>query len=241
MSSPNRLFTDEELKEFTKDFIELAVEAVDRGEKEKAKQLLQRHQDTKHWIHDHYVFWVTSLLSHIHKKYGEEAAADALKDSYFLPMLGLERARQQLGVKGYIQLWVDCLLRHHSMIPGLKIEEEDDKFVITFGHCGSGGLLIDRYAYGGQMGFGHMKGPGFHTWGETDVPLYCAHCVWVETWSCLLSGEGAQNIVIAKRKLNPGEPCVLYFYKDASKVPDKFKDRIGMNQTYWHEEPKKKV
>lgn len=237
MAKTNRLFTDEELKEFSKDFIMLANEALDRGDIEKAKHWLARHQETKHWIHDHYVYWVTSLLSHIQKRHGEEAAVLALKESYFLPMLGLERTRKELGGKEYIQAWVDGILRHHSMIPGLKIEEDDEKFLFTFGNCGSGGILIDRGAYDGTFGFTRLKKAGPHTWGEENVPIYCAHCAWVEIWSNMLSGDKAQNIVIAKRKLKPGEPCLLYFYKDPSKVPQEFKERIGMNQFYWHETP----
>ena len=118
MTKANRLFTDEELKEFSKDDIMLANEALDRGDIDKARQCLALHQETKHWIHDHYVYWVSSLLSFVYKRFGEEAAADALKESYFVPMLGLEKTRKELGVKAYIQAWVDGILRHHSMIPG---------------------------------------------------------------------------------------------------------------------------
>jgi hypothetical protein len=231
----DRMFTDEQLAEFAKGHIELALEALDRGDIEKAKYWCRRNEETKHWIHDHYVYWVTALLSHIHKRYGEDASVEALKESYFLPILGLEQVRRELGVKAYIEAWVDGILRHHSMIPGLKIEEDADKFIITFGHCGSGGFLIDQGAYGGTFGFVRIKQARPETWGEENVPVYCAHCTWVEIWSNLLSGEKAQNIVIAERKKNPGEPCILHFYKDAGKVPEKFKNRIGMNQYYWHE------
>jgi hypothetical protein len=238
MTDSNRLFTDAELEEFSKGHIELALEALEKGDIEKARYWCQKNEETKHWIHDHYVYWVTSLLSHIQKRYGEDAAVEALKESYFLPILGLERTRKEIGIKAYIKAWVDGILRHHSMIPGLKVQEDDEKFIITFGHCGSGGFLIDQGAYDGTFGFTRIKKARPETWGEENVPVYCAHCTWVEIWSNMLSGEKAQNIVIAERKKNPGEPCILYFYKDASKVPEKFKARIGMNQYYWHERPK---
>ncbi len=240
MKEGNRLFTDEELEEFTKGHIDLALEALEKGDIEKAKHWCKRNEETKNWIHDHYVYWVTSLLTHIVNRYGEEAARDALKESYFLPMLGLEKARKEMGIRTYMETWVDGILRHHRMIPGLKIEEEDDKFIVTFGHCGSGGFLIDQGMYDGMFGFARMKKAGPHTWSEENVPVYCSHCTWVEIWSNMLSGDKAQNIVVAKRKKKPGEPCILHFYKDPSKVPQEFKDRIGMNQLYWHEEPEKK-
>ena len=139
MPQNKRLFTEEELEEFTKGHIEMALAALDKGDIDTARHWCRRNEETKHWIHDHYVYWVTSLLTHIHKRYGEDAVIDALKESYFLPLLGLERTRKEIGVKAYMEAWVDGILRHHSMIPGLKIEEEDDKFIVTFGHCGSGG------------------------------------------------------------------------------------------------------
>lgn len=239
MADTKQLFTKEELAEFTKGHIELALEALEAGDIEKAKHWCKKNEETKHWIHDHYVYWVTSLLSHIMKTFGEDAAKDALKESYFLPMLELERQRKELGPKAYMEAWVDGILRHHNMIPGLKIEEEEGKFIVTFGHCGSGGFLIDQGAYDGTFGFSRFKKAGPHTWGEEDVPVYCAHCAQVEIWSNLLSGNHAQNIVIAKRKKLPGEACVLHFYKEGAKVPVEFIKRVGMKPAYWHEQREK--
>ena len=240
MNDESRLFTDDELEEFSKGHIELALEALENGDIEKAKFWCKRNEETKHWIHDHYVYWVTALLSHIQKKYGEDDAVEALSKTYFLPMMEFERQRKKLGMKAYMEMWVDGILRHHGMIPGLKIEEDDEKFVVTFGRCGSGGFLIDKGMYDGPFGFTRLKQARPETWGQENVPVYCAHCTQVEIWSNLLSGDKTQNIVIAKRKIKPGEPCVLHFYKDAKYVPDKYVERIGLNQIHWHEEPRKK-
>ena len=54
--------------------------------------------------------------------------------------------------------------------------------------------------------------------------------------SAIQSAKDHGGIVIAERKKNPGEPCILHFYKDPKKVPQKYIDRIGMNKKYWHEE-----
>ena len=242
MTKAKRLFTDEELAQLSKGHIEMALEALEEGDIETAKHWCRRNEETKAWIHDHYVYWVTSLLSHIQRKYGEDDAVEALSKSYFLPMLELEKQRKQLGPRAWLEMWVDGILRHHGMIPGLKIEEEDDKFVVTFGRCGSGGFLIDQGMYdNGPFSFTRLSKARPETWGQEDVPVYCAHCTQVEIWSAMLSGEKAQSIVVADRKLKPGEPCVLYFYKDPKYVPDEYLDRIGMNQTFWHEQPREKL
>ena len=236
MTDNNRLFTDKELEEFTKGHIELALEALENNDVEKAKYWCHRNEETKHWIHDHFVYWVTSLLSHIQRTYGEDATIEALSKSYFLPMLEFERKRKELGIKKYMEMWVDGILRHHGMMPGLKIEEDNEKFIITLGRCGSGGFMIDRGDYGGSCGFTRLTKARPETWGEENVPVYCAHCTQVEIWSNLLGGAKAQTIVVAKSKLLPGEPCVLHFYKDPKYVPEKFIARVGLDKTHWHEE-----
>lgn len=236
MADENRLFTEEELEEFSKDHIELALEALENNDIEKARFWCKRNQETKHWIHDHYVYWVTALLSHIQKKYGEDDAVEALSKTYFLPMMEFERQRKKLGMKAYMEMWVDGILRHHGMIPGLKVEEDDEKFVVTFGRCGSGGFMIDRGMLDGSFGFTRLTKARPETWGDENVPVYCAHCTQVEIWSNLLSGDKVQNIVIADRKILPGQPCILHFYKDPKYVPKKFVKRIGLDQVHWHEE-----
>ena len=42
-----KLFTKEELEEFSKDFMGLAMEALEEGDIEKAKQWIRRHDATK--------------------------------------------------------------------------------------------------------------------------------------------------------------------------------------------------
>lgn len=239
MPNSEKLFTNEELAEFSKGHIQLALEALEEGDIEKAKYWCKRNEDTKDWIHDHYVYWVTSLLSHIQRKYGEDDAIDALSKTYFLPMVELEKKRKELGPKVWMEMWVDGILRHHGMIPGLKVEEDAEKFIVTFGRCGSGGFLIDQGMYGdGPFSFTRLKKARPETWGQENVPVYCAHCTQVEIWSALL-GDNAPTIVVADRKINPGEPCITHFYKDPKFVPDEYLERIGMNQTFWHEEPRK--
>ncbi len=229
MKDENRLFTKEELEEFSKGHIDLALEALESGDIEKAKYWCKRHEETKHWIHDHYVYWVTSLLSHIQRTFGEDAAVDALSKCYFLPILELEKQKNKVGMKAYMQMWVDGILRHHGMIPGLKIEEDDEKFIVTFGRCGSGGFLIDQGAYNeGPFGFTRLSKARPETWGQKNVPVYCAHCTQVEIWSAMLSGDKAQTIVVADRKINPGEPCIIAFLQGSQVCTGR------IHRTHWY-------
>jgi hypothetical protein len=114
-------------------------------------------------------------------------------------------------IKTLVDLW-----RQHSAYPGLSIVEDDEKFILTVNPCGSGGRLINMGAYDGALGYKKLKKAGPHTWGETDVPIYCSHCPWVhEIFPIREGGQGAQFWVHASPfPKKPGDPCVHHIYKD---------------------------
>jgi hypothetical protein len=234
-----RIFTKEELQEFSKDFMGLAMEALEKGDIEKAKEWIRRSDQTKDVIHDLYLQWITALLSHIYDNHGEDAAVRAVRDTatagqsgWALPfMKAKETLLREKGFKGYIEFLVD-VWRQHSMYPGTTFEEDDEKITLTMKQCGSGGRLINMGAYEGPFGYRKLKKAGPHTWGEEDLPLYCSHCSWVHEIAPLMyGGEGAQLWVHASPfPKKPGDPCIYYFYKDPKKIPEKYYKRIGMTR-----------
>ena len=76
---------------------------------------------------------------------------------------------------------------------------------------------------------GKLKKAGPHTWGEENVPIYCAHCPIVhEAYPVNVAGPGAQFWIHASPfPKKPGDPCIYYIYKDPTKIPAKYYDRIG--------------
>ena len=234
--SGNRLLSKEKLDEFSKDFMGLAMEALEKGDIEKAKFWIRRQDDTKDIVHDAYLRWVTGLLDRIYKRWGENEAIEALRDSTQVFSVPLARMKTTIieagGVEAWMEIFVD-FMRQHSMYPNVTIEEDDEKFIITMQPCGSGGRLIDAGAYEGPFGYAKIKEAGCHTWGEKDVPIYCAHCPWAqEIWPVTEAGEGGQTHIHASPfPKKPGDPCIHYVYKDPKDIPDKYYDRIGMDKT----------
>ena len=234
-----RIFTNEELEEFSKDFMGLTMEALEQGDIEKAKQWIRRHDGTKDAIHDLYLHWITALLSHIYDNWGEDAAVKAVKETachgqsgWALPIMKVkEQIMQEKGLKGYIE-WIVDLWRQHSMYPGTTFEEDDEKIILTMKQCGSGGRLINMGAYDGAFGYRKLKKAGPHTWGEENLPIYCSHCPWVHEIAPLFyGGPGAQFWVHASPfPKKPGDPCIYHMYKDPDKIPDKYYERIGMTR-----------
>jgi hypothetical protein len=77
-----------------------------------------------------------------------------------------------------------------------------------------------------------LKKAGPHTWGETDVPIYCSHCPWVhEIFPIQEVGQGGQLWVHAVPfPKKPGDPCVYHIYKDPKDIPAKYYERIGLKK-----------
>jgi hypothetical protein len=240
MAEKDRLFTEEELEAFSKDFLGLAIDALEAGDKDKAVYWMRKQDVNKDAIHDLYVNWITGLLSHIYDNYGEDNAVRAVRETacygqsgWALPILKVkEQIIAEKGLKGFIE-WVIDLYREHAMHPGFAVEEDDEKVILILKQCGSGGRLIDAGAYSdAPFGYRKLKKAGPHTWGEENLPIYCSHCAVVHEIAPLFyGGEGAQFWVQASPfPKNPGDPCIYHIYKDPKNIPDKYYERIQMSR-----------
>jgi hypothetical protein len=235
MSNEKRIFTDEKLKEFSKDCMELALEAFEKGDIEKAKYWCQRQDETKNIIHDLYMTWVTALMSYIHEHMGEEDAVKAVRETVKNFSIPLAKAKTEMIKEKGIGAWIEYIVdiwRQHSMYPGFTIEEDDEKFILTMNPCGSGGRLLKMGVYEEPLNFSRLKKAGPHTWGKENLPIYCSHCVWAhEILPLQEGGPGTQFWVhVSPFPEKPGDKCVFHIYKDPGKIPDHYYERIGMKR-----------
>jgi hypothetical protein len=231
LKKSGRIFSQEELNEFSKGFMELAIKAIDDGDYERARYWCQREADTNSLNHDLFVNWVASLLSYIYDALGEEAAVNVTRK-----VLGPKACRMELvdlrkqGPEAWVQWCVD-MWRQHGTDPGLTVEEDDEKFILTI-KCGSGGKMLEMGCYEGQDGYRRLQKRGPQTWGEVGVPIYCGHCSWVhEIIPMELGGQGSQFWVHASPfPQKPGDPCIHHIYKNPEDIPDKYYTRMGLKK-----------
>ncbi|MCX6006251.1 MAG: hypothetical protein NTZ34_03205, partial [Chloroflexi bacterium] len=78
----DRIFTEAELKELGKQTIDLIQEAIDSGDMTRAKKLTQRMYREFYSMHEGFRDTVTTLLSFIGRRFGEEALYDALHEGF---------------------------------------------------------------------------------------------------------------------------------------------------------------
>ena len=225
-----RLFTEPELNDFRKGFSELAIEAIEAGDLEKAKEILRTEHETHNMNHDLFIREITHLYSIIYDELGEEYCMETIKKvTGFSAWPYLVELRKN-DLKGWIK-WCTDMWRQHNPHPDTIVEEDDEKIVLRV-KCGSGGMLVDEGCYEGPDGFNKFKTPTPDTWGETDMPLYCAHCHWVhEVLPVKAGGQGNQywlhETPFPKKK---GDRCVHLIYKDPKDIPAVYYERIGMKK-----------
>jgi hypothetical protein len=201
--------------------VQLIHEAIDSGDGDRAKRLLDFAAGDWERNKDYSINWITSLLSFIGRRLGEGAVEEALRD--FGDRYLADRR------KGYWEL--DVRKRMEGIVRGMKanfgeaaIREDDEKFVLEF-RCGSGGKLIDDGAYEPPRDYLMLRERGPVTFDRDELPVYCAHCS-VNNEIMPVESDGAP-VTVQFPPAGPGEHCVHHIYKDAADVPDSIYRRIG--------------
>ena len=216
----NRVFTDKELEDMGRRTLDVLLEAIDNGDKDKAKELAKRMYGEFNHLHDGYFTWVTGLQTYIYDKLGVDAVEEAERQAHtieskiaFIPS-GETDFRKRVegmagGLKGHLQ--------------PITVREDDEKVTITMRPCGSGKRLIQMGGY--DVGLGRVKEAHNITWGQQDFPLYCVHCPIMEA----LDIENTGDFSFLHFMSDPigEEDCQFVLYKDNANIPEEFYTRIG--------------
>lgn len=199
----------------------LIEEAIDAGDGATAKRLLASMVGDWQRNKDYSINWITSLLSFIGRRLGEDAVEVALRD------FGDRYLRERRA--GYAA--VDPRKRMEGLVRAMKangaeveLTEDDDKYVASF-RCGSGGKLIDEGAYGAPRDYLTLHGPTPVTFGRETLPVYCAHCSVNNEIEPI--EESGVPVTVEFPPDGPGESCVHHVYKDPAAIPAGIYARIG--------------
>jgi hypothetical protein len=217
----NRVFTQEELEEMGQRTVDLLTEAIEAGDKERAKKLAKRMYSEFSIMHDVYVDFTAGLMDYIYANYGEDALYQALRKVFGEmpgPLIDAKkvdfRRRVQtaaLGLRGHLQ--------------PMKVEEDDEKVCVTFESCGSGQRLVQREAYGPPRNLTRIQKPHAMTWGMSDFPVYCTHCPVLEILSIEQFGYPV-NVAFPAEKVAE-EYCKYCMYKNVEDIPEEVYTRVG--------------
>ena len=217
-----RIFTDEELQEMGARNLDLVLEAIDAGDKDRAKALAARMQREYQHLHDGYMFWVTGLQSYIYRKLGVEALEEAEREAHTAEAKVVFLPPEKTDLRSRVEHMASGLRGHMQPI---TIVETDKTISLSMKPCGSGERLIQKGAYGPEVGLAKVEGPNRITWGMKELPIYCVHCPVMEALEFENTGDLGAVHVVTEPLYQGG--CEFVFYKDPADRPEDFYTRIG--------------
>ena len=217
----NRVFTDQELEEMGKRTVDLLTEAIEAGDKERAKTLAKQMLSEFSIMHDLYIDWTAGFMDYIYANYGEDALYQALRKVFSVlpgPLVDAKKVDFRRRVQG-VAFW----LRGH--LQPLKVAEDDEKVSMTMEPCGSGQRLVQKGAYGPPRNLTRIQKPHAMTWGRSDFPVYCTHCPVLEILAIEQLGYPASVAFPAEKVAE--ESCKYCIYKNVEDIPEGVYTRVG--------------
>lgn len=199
-------------------------------------------------LHDRYADVMAGVLAFVVRRFGEDALEDcyrAVLEPYIAERYMVfdirERPYEETLVRNlYISLEA---MRAHLVGPGRRgdvgFEEHDDRWVLSFDPCGSGGRQVRGDEIEGTGSrvlapyeFGVTQEPHPWSWNETGVCYYCAHCNI--TLSMLPAERWGHPVRTVDPPLwrGPDDPltrrrCTWTVWKSLEAIPEREYQRIG--------------
>lgn len=226
--------------------ISQVVEACEDENGTAARELMDRARETWRRTHDRDVDRIYGYTSEVSTRLGEDAILDMWQT-----ILGpwFASRYQKFDIDSFD--WNESLdllmyvtfeaMRGHLVGPertgDIGFEEFDDRYVVSFDPCGSGGRTVqgdDIEGTGPRMEapYGWKVSEEPHDWNHftPGVCLYCAHCI-VLTEQMPMDRFGYPVRVIDPPVYTPGnverQQCRWTMYKDPTTVPEEMYTRAG--------------
>ena len=205
--------------------LDLVLEAIEAGNREKAKELAQRMYREFNFLHDGYMTWVSGLLTYIYENYGIDALEEAEREAHTIEAKIAFKPSEKTDIRSRVEGLVGGMRGH---LQPITVEEDDEKISITMKPCGSGERIIQKGGYDAETGLARVKEPHPITWGMKDFPVYCVHCPVME----MLDIERIGDFNFGRIVTDPigQEGCHFVFYKNPADIPKEFYTRIGKNK-----------
>lgn len=136
----------------------------------------------------------------------------------------------KLSPEGLVALMSEHLRGHFSgpdRRGKVEIVETADSYRMILDACGSGGAMRRRNLVKQCSALGDYPRPTPSTWNLPGVPSYCAHCAQNEIFMVQRFGFPAW---VVNYDPDPMKPCGWTVYKDYTRVPEQYYERIGFKK-----------
>jgi hypothetical protein len=208
-------------------------------------------RDSWRQLHDRGADFQAGLLTFVARRFGEARLEDCYRH-VLEPYLQERYKPFDVRVQPYEETVYRNLyltfeaMRAHLCGPGregnLEFDEDDDRVVVSFDPCGSGGRMQRGDSIEGTppraeppYSFGVTQDEHDWAWNEQGVCYYCAHCCFaLERWP---AEQWGHPIRIVDSPLYPDETtgerpkrCTWTIYKSVEAIPPEAYKRIGLTK-----------
>jgi hypothetical protein len=220
----DRMLSDDEIARMETPLWDQAKAAIDAGDPEAAKALIDRAVTQWAGLKDYSINWITSLLTFVADEMGEEAVERALRrtgEEFVRPRRETSTRWEELPASARAKVIARSMLGNMGAV---EVDEDDEKITLSF-RCGSGGKLVEDGRYEGDHAYARLTGPVGRTFMRDELWVYCAHCSVNNEIQPVEWGRSPTSVEYPPERA--GEPCVHHVYKDLGAVPAEVYERIG--------------
>lgn len=220
----DRVLSEAEIQKMRTPVWDQAKAAIDAGDGDAAKALIDRMVTQWSGLEDYSINWITSLLTFVAEELGEEAVERALRktgDEFVRPRRATGTDWGDVPAAQRAKVIARAMLANMGEV---DVDEDDEKIVLSF-RCGSGGRLIDDGRYEGDHPYWTLRERAGRTFERDELPVYCAHCSVNNEMQPVEWGSTPTSVEHPPERA--GERCVHHVYKDVRAVPAEAFLRIG--------------
>ena len=205
-----------------------ALEAVAERDEPALRAALDAARAAYRARNDAYSDWAWGVLTELRAALGEAELERAFRAS----MQGWRSERYAaLGRLSQREVFELALESTRPLLGGsidegdVDVTEDDEKWVLSFDPCGTGGRMRREGRTRPPFGFAEVDGAYDWTWGKQGVCLFCAHCSFVN--EIVPIEQHGVPMRVTEYPDAPGKPCTWTVYKAPELVPDRAYERVG--------------
>ena len=226
-----RLLRQDSAEEVGLSTLKEAFTALDKGDTEEAKRLVEYARLEWQVVHDMYVNWSWAFFTFVAQEMGEDAVERAMRfvmASYFTERYDKIMAA---SVETQLQVTIEGMRGHlfgTDRSGEMQVIDEGVRYKLVYALCGTGGVVRKRLNEGKEPHpelFGFSQSAHSWTWGKRGVCYYCGHCAMVN--EILPIEHYGHPMRVTDFNNDPNGGCVWYIYKDPKDIPAEYYERVG--------------
>jgi hypothetical protein len=228
--------------------IEATVRAAHREDTDRTLELLEEAKETWRRCHDRDVDHTYGLMSEIVARFGESAIGP-MWDRVIVPLFSWRYDKFDVDKNSwddslYTLMLVACeAMRGHLVGPertgDFELIETDDRYILRFDPCGSGGRTLRGDTIEGtpsrmEEPYNWSVSQEPHPWNhsQTGICHYCTHCIRLMEELPMDRFGYPVRVVDPPRygavdALGNLEKCQWQMFKDPTQVPEEYYARVG--------------